>query len=287
MGIRYTLESIKLYIKNKINHDVVSETYKNTTTPLDIKCVCGVIYKMPVTSINEGYYHCNGKQNRCKRQKVLERNCLNEKCNKLFKPHDNRGKYCSSNCSATHSCKNRKYIFRPIKKIKNMKNIKCLMCNMDFTQKRTKQKICSKICRDKYQGTYENKEKLKCYGQKGGLISAHSQQRRSKNEVYFAELCETYFGKENVVTNEPMFDGWDADVIIPSQKIAILWNGAWHYKQIMKSQSLLQVQTRDRIKLKIIEKYGYKSYIIKDMGKHNTDFVKEQFENFIMFMNDV
>jgi len=57
----YTLESIKLYIKNKINHDVVSETYKNTTTPLDIKCVCGVIYKMSVTSINEGYYHCNNK----------------------------------------------------------------------------------------------------------------------------------------------------------------------------------------------------------------------------------
>jgi hypothetical protein len=278
----YTLESIKLYIKNKINHDVVSETYKNTTTPLDIKCVCGIIYKMPVTSINEGYYHCNGKQNRIKRKTVLERNCLNEKCNKVFKPHDNRGKFCSSSCSGTHSCKNGKIIIPSIKKMMN-----CLMCNIECIRKRTKQKLCSNICRDNYQRRDENKEKLKCYGEKGGKISAHSQQRRSKNEIYFAELCETHFGKENVITNEPIFDGWDADVIIPSKKIAILWNGQWHYKQIMKSQSLLQVQTRDRIKVAIIKKYGYTPYIIKDMGKYKPEFVKEQFENFMMNMNDM
>ena len=280
----YTLESIKLYIKNKINHDVVSETYKNTTTPLDIKCVCGVIYKMPVVTINEGYYHCNGKQNRAKKRPVLEKNCLNEKCNKIFKPRGNHGKFCSLKCVGTYSSKNREFIFR---RICNLTSIKCLMCSMEFTSKRKKQKLCSMNCSINYQRTDENKEKAKLNGQKGGKISAHSQQRRSQNESYFAELCESYFGKENVITNEAIFDGWDADVIIPSKKIAVLWNGAWHYKQIMKNQSLLQVQTRDNIKMKVIEKHGYTPYVIKDMGKYKPEFVKEQFEIFMMNMNDV
>ena len=57
-----------------------------------------------------------------------------------------------------------------------------------------------------------------------------------------------------------------------------MWNGIWHYKQISKTQSLLQVQTRDKIKQSIIEKYKYKLYIIKDTGKYNKEFVKEQFK---------
>lgn len=62
---------------------------------------------------------------------------------------------------------------------------------------------------------------------------------------------------------------------------------AWHYKQIMKSQSLLQVQTRDRIKMNVIEKHGYTAYVIKDMGKYNPAFVREEFEIFMMNINEL
>ena len=58
-------------------------------------------------------------------------------------------------------------------------------------------------------------------GQKGGQISARNQSKRSKNEIYFSELCIGYFGKENVSTNEIYFDGWDAEVIIHYKKLAI------------------------------------------------------------------
>src|SRR5438105_380214 len=100
--------------------------------------------------------------------------------------------------------------------------------------------------------------------------------KRSKNEIYFADLCIQYFGIDNVLTNEPIFDGWDADVIIPSLKLAILWNGIWHYQQVRKKHSLKQVQSRDKIKAKIIKKHGFESYVIKDMGKYNKLFVEEQ-----------
>ena len=114
---------------------------------------------------------------------------------------------------------------------------------------------------------------------KGGIASAKSQNKRSKNEILFCEMCELYF--EDVKHNEPMFSGWDADVIIEDLKIAILWNGVWHYKKISKKQSLEQVQSRDKIKLNEIKNCGYRAYIIKDMGSYDPIFVKEEFDKFI------
>ena len=38
-----------------------------------------------------------------------------------------------------------------------------------------------------------------------------------------------------------MFNGWDADIILPDYKIAILYNGKWHYEEISKQVSLIQI----------------------------------------------
>jgi hypothetical protein len=103
--------------------------------------------------------------------------------------------------------------------------------------------------------------------------------KRSKNEKYFAELCKEQFG--GVKTNEPMFNGWDADVIIKDLKVAILWNGRWHYEKIVKNHSVEQVQNRDKIKRKEIRDEGYIPYTIVDMGKHNKNLVERQFKLFL------
>ncbi len=102
---------------------------------------------------------------------------------------------------------------------------------------------------------------------------------RSKNEIYFAELCKAKF--KNILTNKKMFNGWDADVIILDLKIAILWNGKWHYEKIMESHSLEQVQNRDRIKLKEIKRKDFIPYVIKDMGGFDKKFVEQEFQKFI------
>lgn len=54
----------------------------------------------------------------------------------------------------------------------------------------------------------------------------------------------------------------------------------------MPGTSLKQIQNRDKIKLHEIENFGYNSYIIKDVGKHNNNFVKEKFEEFIIFLKN-
>lgn len=103
--------------------------------------------------------------------------------------------------------------------------------------------------------------------------------RRSKNEIHFYDLCNAYFN--NIDHNEPIFNGWDADVIIHDIKYAVLWNGKWHYEKITKKHSVKQVQNRDKIKLKEITAFGYIPYTIKDMGGEDYDFVKCEFVKFI------
>lgn len=158
----------------------------------------------------------------------------------------------------------------------------CLFCGKQFEVPiKNRGKIyCNRTCVT----AMLNSGKYKDANSKGGKLSVTKQGRRSKNEIYFADLCKEYFGDANVLTNEPMFDGWDADVIITSTKTAVMWNGAWHYKQIQKGHSVAQTQNRDRLKERIINKRGYKCYTIKDMGKHNKKFVEYQFQLFLFML---
>ena len=118
-------------------------------------------------------------------------------------------------------------------------------------------------------------------GSRRGKLSAAVQRenRRSKNEILFATMCIEHF--LNVQTNAPIFNGWDADVIVHDIKVAVLWNGVWHTKKITKQHSVEQVQNRDKIKLTEIQKAGYTSYVVNDPGSYNPAFVKQQFEQFI------
>jgi hypothetical protein len=209
-----------------------------------------------------------------KSKHLLEIKC--NKCNKIYKQC-----FTSFKKGYFHPfCQNEERIpFGGYKTPFVLVPIICVVCNKEFQPNYSKRTCCSHACSKNIWKTPEYREKGKKNGKEGGKISATRQSRRSKNEIYFSELCSAYF---TITTNEPFFDGWDADVIIHSEKIAVLWNGIWHYKQISKSQSLLQVQTRDKIKFDAIEKAGYIPYIIKDMGKYNRNFVEQEFEIFMM-----
>lgn len=147
-------------------------------------------------------------------------------------------------------------------------SLTCVSCLQDFTHQNKTKKTCCDECKTSLL-------------RRAGMKSAHiqSNKKRSRNEILFAEMCLHKF--KNIKTNQPMFNGWDADIILEDHKIAILWNGAWHYKKITKKHSLKQVQNRDSLKIKEIINMGYTPYTIKDMGKFNEDFVKNQFDIFI------
>ena len=136
------------------------------------------------------------------------------------------GRFCSLKCSRSFCTKrsNTDEGWKRLRRKSQNKNpdfvsleIKCENCGEKFLTKSPKQRFCTQLC--------ARKRNFRELGKAGGKKSAFSQNRRSKNEVYFAELCAQKF--EIVKFNEPFFNGWDADVILIKEKIAILWNGKW------------------------------------------------------------
>jgi len=195
------------------------------------------------------------------------------------------GEFCCRECARAFSTKNkRKEINEAISLASKGKgnadvNLKCRFCEDIFTVewKKRSQKYCSKSCA----ASFKMKSGLgSILGKKS--VSAQSTIRRSKNEIYFGELCKEKF--IDVKFNEAIFNGWDADIIIEDLKIAVLWNGKWHYSKIKEKHSVEQVQNRDRIKQEEIAKAGYNFYIVKDMGKYNKEFVEKIFEDFLVFL---
>ena len=195
-------------------------------------------------------------------------------------------RFCSEKCAKSYSTKKkRKEINLKVSNILKGKwenrTCKSDYCNNKFSVNiHSTRKFCSIGCFVEYM-TYTGKYTQ--MGQRGGLQSAKIQNRRSKNEIYFSELCQDSF--KNILCNKPIFNGWDADIILQDYKLAILWNGKWHYTKITKNHSVKQVQNRDKIKIREIKKLGYTPYIIKDLGKFNRNFVKSQFNKFRMRFN--
>lgn len=150
--------------------------------------------------------------------------------------------------------------------------INCKECNNLFACGK-KRKTCSKECLTK------NKTR-------NGIIigrkTASKYIKRSKNEIelhnlLFAKYCDT-------IHNISMFNGWDADIIIPSKKLAIMWNGPCHYNKITEKHSVIQVQNRDFIKLKEIDNFNYKCIVIKDYNNKMTP--NKAFEKIEELIND-
>jgi len=183
------------------------------------------------------------------------------------------------------NCPSRKLKSCYIKKKPKSQKI-CIFCLNEFEPKYSKQKLCNVECSKSYLSSEEMIEKRKSFGRKGGIISASIQIRRSRAEILFADMCIEYFGKDDVLCNELFFKDkndrlWDADIIIKSIKTAVLYNGIWHYKQVNKKHNIEAVQSRDRIKQKIILDNNYNYFIVKDMGSFNQTFVKNQFYLFL------
>ena len=65
----------------------------------------------------------------------------------------------------------------------------------------------------------------------------------------------------------------------------MLYDGIFHHIQVKKDHKLKQIQSRDKLKRKIIIDNGYTYYTIIDKGKFNKKFVQEQFDLFIHKLN--
>lgn len=123
-------------------------------------------------------------------------------------------------------------------------------------------KICNKSIPNSILSTCSSK----CLHQirsNAGKKSASMLIKRSKQEIELFNLCKSVI--PNVTHNIPIYNGWDADIILNDHKIAILWNGPWHYKQMpLNRHSLSQVQNRDSIKIRELLSIGWTTLVFED-----------------------
>lgn len=251
---------------------------------------CNSIYQNSIRTSNLVEFNSIKSQNLQQLYYNNPKKC--EQCDNIIDYERRLNKFCNHSCAAIFNNSKRgvkkipisrkrpktSHNVKPLKdklNICKIKFINCAECNNLFCLRDRPSSIrvcCSKRCGVLYGA------------KKGGKKSAEiqSKRRRSKNEIYFSELCSAKF---EIFTNKSMFNGWDADVVIPKFKLAILWNGAWHRKKITKKHSVEQVKNRDKIKIKEIIKCGFIPYIIEDDGKYKPIFVEQMFDLLTDFIN--
>lgn len=183
-----------------------------------------------------------------------------KQCPKCKATHYLDGKFCSRSCgnSRVHSAESNqsrrekmsgREIERIYQKLDYTKVDQCSHCNRWFLNPNRKT-TCSEQCK---------KQRLSLGGRKSASVRA----TRSKDEIALYLLCQNYF--RHVTHNNSIFNGWDADILIHDLKIAILWNGPWHYQTMpVRNHSLAQVQNRDRIKIAEIINHGWAPIVYED-----------------------
>jgi hypothetical protein len=184
-------------------------------------------------------------------------------CGMAFLYERRHNKFCDNSCAATYNNRTMTLDSRrkqkeslkltnskkpkAVKKKKQPDKRLCVVCYSEFLG--IQAKACSTACKAKLLSS-------------AGRKSAASRVTRSKDEIKLFTLCETEF---TCVANHIIADGWDADIVIPDHKIAILWNGPWHYKEMnLKNHSLAQVKNRDKIKTSLFESLGWTVLVFED-----------------------
>lgn len=218
---------------------------------------------------------------------------------------NSRNLYCSKSCANKHNFHNRRFDLDKIKNARNRsieaykakidnadhvvfhrkklrvadKKLVCMVCLKTFFHCVASKKICSDNCRD-----IRRKQIGHIGGSKTSALPFHIRSRSSNEKIMFTKILEIY---PDAISNKRMFNGWDADIIIPSLKLAIHWNGPWHYKSIMGNELLHRVQEKDELRYKAIQDFGYCNYVIEDLGKMSIEKVEFEFNKFLQYVSQL
>lgn len=212
----------------------------------------------------------NPNSEKCKEQNK-ERTC--ERCKRSYTLSEagSTKRFCSRSCANARDHSNET-------KLKMSESVKVAYYNKHPDKANVSEEFCTVCGKQLYRSgrsgyckecfhlrpiSSETREKLSRAGKKSAQVQKNN--RRSKIEALFFEKIKKIFN--DAESNKILVDGWDTDIFLPTQQIAIFWNGPCHYYPIYGQKSLNQTQNRDKIKKSLFEKSGYKVYIIKDVDE--------------------
>lgn len=251
--------------------------------------ICGETYrKVTTTSKSEKYKNhlTNLKKERTSKLETERHEYISNpkkcsKCNTEIPYPRRHWNHCSRACSNSRQWNEddkikksvaAKRFFKENKKEKNKKiiqkktkkkvEVSCIGCNTTlhvslkaYQKRQIKLFSCNEnSCKSTY---------MKEVSRESGKRSANKRNKRSKKEIELYNLLKLKFS--NIGSNEPIANGWDADILLHDHKIAILWNGPWHYREMgFANHSLKQVVNRDCIKIQEFESIGWDVLIYED-----------------------
>lgn len=218
--------------------------------------------------------------------------CLN--CNKEFSEKYSKwsnGNFCSKKCARQFSSKEKrkeinekvsktlKEYFKthkhphlgkvsPKKGIRNLIDWKCPQCGKIIKLTpyiASKRKFCCGTCRN----NFNNKNIC------GTTSKAES--------ILYNEIIKK-FPKLNVIRNDRIIlNGLELDIYLPELKIAIEWNGVFHYKDVHKNKKLELIKNKDLLKEQMCKELGINLIVIKDLTS-NKKFILEKVNEIVSYI---
>ena len=188
-------------------------------------------------------------------------NCKKEFERTLSQYNKNKQRYKHIFCS--NKCKSKFYNFR--------KKIKCAYCNKVVIRKRKELKkyksgksFCSSSCAAKYNNTHRT-----------------TGNRLSKSEKYLVKLIKQKCPELKIIIGDrKICKGLELDIVVPSLKLAIEWNGICHYKPIYGKEKFKDIKEKDIQKRLYLHEYDpeYKLITIIDTSKRfSEEYVEKMF----------
>lgn len=196
--------------------------------------------------------------------------CMN--CNEVIDYENKENKFCNHSCSASYNNKLRPKKQKLTKQIRREKVLwKCPVCEKEILlnyAESLKRKYCSGTCRNRINNQLIN-----------GSRSKAEAMLENSLKLEFKTL-EILFNNRTILTGNK-----ELDVYIPKLKLAIEWNGIYHYKNFRGDEFLQKTQKQDLEKNNECKDFGIELYVVKDL-KSSKKFIKEEIEKIVFLINN-
>ena len=155
------------------------------------------------------------------------------------------------------------------KGIRTLIEWKCPMCGKIIKvipSEAKKRKFCSGTCRN----IFNNKNIC------GSTSKAEN--------ILYNEITKTFPDLEVIRNDRKTLNGLELDIFIPKLKLAIEWNGIFHYKDVHKNNSLEKTKRKDILKEEMCKNIGIDLIVVKDLVS-NKKFIIDEVDRIIKYIN--
>jgi nucleoside diphosphate kinase len=219
-----------------------------------------------------------------------------KKCPKCSTEHEKSGKYCSYKCSNSRAWNDLDKLTKSIaakksdklKEVNKISGLKLVEYGKQFPKEKIRIDWICPVCESVLKlPKHISKNRKYCSGTCRNKVNNQIiRGTRSKAEKHLELSLTEKFPNLEIVYNSRkiLSNNKELDVYIPSLKLAIEWNGPWHYMDCRTKEFLNGIKERDLQKEEECKVLGIKLYVVKDLVAHKK-FIHSEVDKIINLIN--